>query len=483
MKISEIIYRDEYIFSCVEENVEIEKISTLPSEADEKTLVIIPNSKNISEADFEENMPAAVICDTDANIPGEIPTIRVENPRRALSYAYYRFEEIDLKDIILIGVTGTNGKTTTTTFIKKILEHSGYTVGFIGTGKIEIANECISVSDYSMTTPDPSLLYPTLKKMALSGCNAIVMEVSSHSLALEKVAPLKFDYGIFTNLSREHTDFHKDIEDYFLAKSKLFSQCKKAFFNVDDDYARRAYKECQSRKVSVGAIWYADICGRNIENLGLCGSKFTYHWDNYSCKIRLNVAGIYNVYNSMLASAVCIDIGCKPRDVKEALAEITSLKGRFEIIKDEITVIIDYAHTENAFYNIMKELNSLKGSNRLSVVFGCGGERDKSKRPRMAQIAEEFADKITVTQDNSRKENPKDIICDIIRGFDRKSYYVCEDRAEAIEKAIIEAKRGDIVAVIGKGAEKYNIDKNGYQEFDEEKIINASLEKRKARQK
>ena len=165
------------------------------------------------------------------------------------------------------------------------------------------------------------------------------------------------------------------------------------------------------------------------------------------------------------------------------IAEITSLKGRFEIIKDEITVIIDYAHTENAFYNIMKELNSLKGSNRLSVVFGCGGERDKSKRPRMAQIAEEFADKITVTQDNSRKENPKDIICDIIRGFDRKSYYVCEDRAEAIEKAIIEAKRGDIVAVIGKGAEKYNIDKNGYQEFDEEKIINASLEKRKARRK
>ncbi len=480
MKISEIIYRDEYIFSQVNESTDINKITTSPTDADETTLLIIPNSKNISKAAFEENRPAAVICDAKAIIPDSVPKIIVDNPRLALSYAYYRFEEIDLNNIKLIGVTGTNGKTTTATFIKEILDYSGYKVGFIGTGKIEIGGECISDKNYSMTTPDPSLLYKALKKMLQADCDAIVMEVSSHSLALEKVAPLKFDYGIFTNLSREHTDFHSDIEDYFLTKCRLFTRCKKSFFNVDDKYARRAYSDCQSQKVSVGALWDADVRAKNVENLGFLGSSYIYQWESYSCKIELNVAGIYNVYNSMLASAVCIDMGCRPCDVKAALSKITALPGRFEIINDEITVIIDYAHTDSAFYNIMKELNNLKGSSSLCVVFGCGGERDKSKRPRMAEISENFADRIIVTEDNSRKESPKDIICDIIRGFKNKSFTVCENRVSAIEEAIINANCGDIVAVIGKGAEKYNIDNNGYHDFDEKEIIKSALKKRKA---
>lgn len=480
MKILDIIYRDEFIFSNADESTDIDKIATSFDELDGKTLLIIPNSKNIPKEIPTKEYPAAVICDQEANIPEEIPVIKVENPRLALSKACFRFENTDFSKITLIGVTGTNGKTTTATFIKKILEHSGYKVGFIGTGKIEIGNECITKEDYSMTTPDPTLLYKTIGRMVLEGCSTVVMEISSHSLALEKVAPLKFDYALFTNLSCEHTDFHSDIEDYFLAKFKLFGQCKKAVFNIDDEYGRRAYNECLSPKISVGAVWQGDIQARNIENHGLSGINYIYRYGPHYCKIRLKTAGIYNVYNSMLAAAVCIDMGCKPCEVKRALYEISSLPGRFEIIKDEITVIIDYAHTDFAFYNIMKELNSIKRSSVLSVVFGCGGERDKSKRPKMAKIAEAFADKIIVTQDNSRKEDPKNIISDIIRGFTKKSYIVNENREKAIEDAILSADDGDIVAVIGKGAEKYNIDKDGYHAFDEKKIIYSALKKRKA---
>lgn len=480
MKISEIIYREEYIFSNADEDLDIDKITTSFDDADENTLLIIPNSKNIPEVITSIKYPAAIICDAEAKIPEKIPIIRVENPRLALSNACFRFESIDISKFKLIGVTGTNGKTTTATFIKKILEYSGYKVGFIGTGKIEIGNECITNSDYSMTTPDPTVLYKVLKRMESEKCEAVVMEVSSHSLALSKVTPLKFDYGVFTNLSREHTDFHSDIEDYFLTKIRLFSQCKKAVFNVDDEYGRRAYNECSLAKMSVGVIWNADAEGRNVENQGLDGLSYIYRCDAFSCKIRLKTAGVYNVYNSMLAAAVCIDIGCKPCDVRDALYEIPGIPGRFEIINDEITVIIDYAHTDFAFYNIMKELYSIKRENSLAVVFGCGGERDKAKRPKMAEIAESFADKIIVTQDNSRNEDPKDIISDIIRGFKKKSYTVNENREKAIEYAILSAKKGDIIAIIGKGAEKYNIDKDGYHDFDEKAIINSALKKRKA---
>ena len=189
--------------------------------------------------------------------------------------------------------------------------------------------------------------------------------------------------------------------------------------------------------------------------------------------------GDYNVYNSMLASCVCIDIGNKPCEVKKALESVNFIPGRFEITNDSITVVIDYAHTHVAFYNIMKELNQIKGNGRLCVVFGCGGERDRGKRPKMAEISEKYADKIIITTDNSRNENPKEIISDIIKGFQSKSYEVDEDRERAITTAILNARDGDVVAVIGKGAEGYNIDNDGYHDFDEKKIIKNALLKRK----
>ncbi len=481
MKISDIIYREEYILSEVSDELDFVKITTDTGEVREGDLLIIPNSKRMPKISDPAFSPLAVICDESAVLPENIPRILVKNPRLATANAYCRFENFSPEKMKIIGVTGTNGKTTTATLIKNILSGVGYKVGFIGTGKIEVGDKNITAENYSMTTPDPPLLYRSLKEMQELGCDAVVMEVSSHSLALDKVAPIKFDYAVFTNLSPEHTDFHGDIENYFAAKLRLFEKSKCSIFNVDDEYGKRAYSLCGGKKISAGILWRGDVWASNVENYGFDGISYSYHTDRFSFKMRLPIPGIYNAYNSILASATCIEMGCRPCDVKRILSYAHPIEGRYEIINDKISVIIDYAHTSAAFKSILGELYSIKGKRRLTVVFGCGGDRDKAKRPEMARIAEEYADRIILTADNSRSESTKDIISDIIRGFQRGNYEIKERRGEAITSAILDANEGDIIAVIGKGPEKYNIDKDGYHPFDEREIIRSALKLRAER--
>ena len=480
MKISDIIFKEEYILSLAGEDLEFSAIVTDPSDAKKDNLLIIPNSEKIGGKLELTDIPVAVICDTKCVLPDNIPVIRVENPRLAMAKAYFRFEGISADSLKIIGITGTNGKSSTAMLIKEILSGCGHKVGFIGTGKIEIDGKTISDKHYSMTTPDPAILYRSIKQIQDEGCDTLVMEVSSHALALDKVAPLCFDYAVFTNFSSEHIDFHGSNEDYFLAKLRLFEKCKCGVFNIDDEKARRAYSLCKTRRLSVGIIWRGDVWASNIENRGFDGISYLYHGGSFSFKMNLRLAGIYNAYNSMLAATICIDMGCKPCDVKRILSEISSIPGRFEIINDRISVIIDYAHTDSACESIMKDLSSIKGDRRLTVVFGCGGNRDKSKRPRMAAIAEKYANRIILTSDNSRSESVKDIISDIIRGFKCGNYEVIENRHDAIRAALLCADDGDLVAIIGKGPEKYNIDINGYSDFDEKKIVMSALEERRA---
>lgn len=479
MKLSELLYENEYILSEIAPDTEIARLTTLLEEADDHTILIIPNSKRLDLPEHLNKAPAAVVCDTNAILPDNFPAIRVVNPRLTMANLYYRFEQINLSNIKTIGITGTNGKTSTAFFTKSILAHAGYKVGFIGTGKIEINGIAIEQKYYSMTTPDPPLLYKYIKMMQQNGCDVIVMEVSSHSLALDKVAPIRFDYGIFTNLSPEHLDFHKSENEYFLAKRRLIEKCDKAIINADDAYGKRLYDEFSHKSISAGILHHGDVWTEAIDNKGLDGLSYMYNFNNLSYEIALSTPGIYNVYNSMLASCVCNDIGIKPCDVKDALSGIPSLPGRFEIIRDDVTVVIDYAHTHVAFYNIMKELSQLKGQDRLCVIFGCGGQRDKGKRPKMAEIAEKYADRIIVTTDNSRNEDPGDIISDIIKGFHTKNYEIDEDRSRAIKRAILTSKKNDVIAVIGKGCESYNIDRNGYSDFNEKEIIKSALEERR----
>lgn len=479
MKISDILKGVEYEAHGICEDEEVINISTSPNECDKRTLLIITNSEKPHPEKELLRSFLAVVCDGSKALPEGVPYVKVKNSRAAAAYAYSNYYEIDYSKMKIVGITGTNGKTSTAYFLSEILNKEGYNTGFIGTGRIRIGEVSLSDDNYSMTTPDPSLLYKMLKRMELSGCTHVVMEVSSHSIALHKIDPIPFEVGIMTNLSPEHLDFHSDMEDYYKTKVSFLEKCRTALYNIDDGYCRRAFKERKGRRLSAGALFRGDSYATAINDLGLRGCEYLFRGEDFVIRIRLSVAGIYNVYNSMLAIACAIHLGIAPCRVKRGIEEIDSIEGRFEIIKDEVTVIIDYAHTDRAMEGLLGCLGRMKGRGELIAVFGAGGERDRSKRPRMAAAAERNADRIILTSDNPRREDPLLIIKDIEKGFEKRNYSVIPDRKEAITYAILNARRGDTVAIIGKGAERYNLDKDGYHPFDERDIINKALKERK----
>ena len=482
MKISDIISPSEYLYSSVDLEKEFSDITTSIDDVTESSLLIIPNSSKIAKDKKLKQKPIAIICD-DHEIFTDNEKIIVENTRRTLAYSLRRYYNIDFTKFKTIGITGTNGKTSTATMIKKILTECGHKVGFISTGLIEIGGIPITAKYYSMTTPDPEMLYETLKKMERQGCTAVIMEVSSHALALEKVSAIPFDYGIFTNFEDDHLDFHGNKERYFEAKLKLFSICKTAIFNIDDPYIRRALGLTRTeRTINVGVLWRGDIYATDIESHGISGTSYMYHGKNFIFKMNLKLAGSYNVYNSLLASALSIDMECKPCEVKKAIENIDTINGRYEIINDGVTVVIDYAHTASSFESILKEVKSLSKNNELWVVFGCGGQRDTEKRPKMAKIAEKYTKNIIITSDNPRGESIENIFRDIKSGFS-EDHQIIENRKEAIKKAILSAEANGIIAIIGKGCEPYFIDEDGYHDYSERCAINEALNERRLREK
>ena len=426
-------------------------------------------------------MPRAIICDGDlAPENTDIPIIKVADARRILPYLYLRFYGVSLNKMRFIGVTGTNGKSTTATLISKMLREAGQKVGFMGTGIISIDGEDINGTDYSMTTPDPELLYSTLARFEAAGCDTVVMEISSHALHFGKVAPISFDIALFTNLSSEHMDLHGNIEEYYKTKLKLFNQTKLGIFNFDDYYSRKAYSEVRFDKASVGVVRKGDAIATDVRLNGLDGIKFIYRYGDRLLNVKSALAGAYNVYNAIMALTAAIAYGVPPCIAKRALGKVTRIDGRLETVSEKPRVIIDYAHTVEALTNVLKTIISVKkAEQKLILVFGCGGERDREKRPQMATVAEKYADLSIVTTDNSRGESVVDILEDILSGFkNTKSRKVITSRAAAIQNAILSAADQDIIAVIGKGHERYNIDKSGYHAFDERKIIREALNKR-----
>ena len=415
---------------------------------------------------------ALVVSHTREVKNASLPIIRVGNVREALSYALSNAYEIDYNKVNIIGVTGTNGKTTTASLIYNILRDSGYIAGFIGTGKIEIDGLIVTDDFYSMTTPDPTLLYPTIKDMIVRNCQYIIMEVSSHSIALGKIAPIKFKYSIFTNLDDDHLDFHKDKNEYFKTKLKLFSISEKGLFNLDDEYSSKAYLLASCQKSSFGIINIADAYATEIKLDGLLGCSFFYRADNLIFKAQSRLIGAFNVYNILAALKCVIDLGIKPCIAKRALSISDDIDGRMNVIDGRTRAIIDYAHTPNAFKNCLKTIKqNIKSKQRLIVIFGCGGNRDTAKRPIFGKVAEEYADMIIITEDNSRNENFFDIANEISSGIKRKPYTIIENRKEAIYFAMKNANDGDVVAIIGKGHEKYIILNGDYIPFNERKII------------
>ncbi len=486
MYIKDILFQGEYNTASDVKALEFKKITFRPEDMDAECIYFyIKGRKREAETVKKlllEKMPVCVVCEEDfSDLFSGIAVLTCKNVRELLAFAYARFYGIDMKRLKFAGVTGTNGKTTVATMICEILAEEGKKVGFIGTGKIISDTRTLTPFDYSMTTPDPDLLYSSIKRMEDDGCEYIVMEVSSHSLAYDKVAPIYFDVAVFTNLSHEHMDFHGDTEEYYQTKMKLFEKAKLGIFNIDDEYARRGFSECECEKKSVGVLWDADVMAKEPHSLGFSGSSYLYRAKDFIFRMNLPLVGAYNIYNSLCAISAAHALGARPCIAKRALKKMKSPEGRFEIINDDVMVIIDYAHTPEALENVLKTINSCKNAGqKLFCVFGCGGDRDKDKRPLMGEVAEKNSDFVVVTEDNSRGEVREKIITDILSGISDKSRSAAiPSREDAIECAVLDAPVGAVIAVLGKGAERYNIDKDGVHPFDEREIIKNALLKRK----
>ena len=411
-------------------------------------------------------------------IPENITLILVQNTRFALAISACNFYKNPSKKMKLIGVTGTKGKTTTTYMIRDILQKQGIKVGLIGTVASYVNDK--KIANNENTTPESLKLQEIFSKMLEEKCEAVVMEVSSQSLKLDRVAGCDFDIGIFTNFSEDHISAkeHPDMEDYFNSKVKLFKMCKKGFVNVDDVYASMVPKlvpECQFS--TFGIDNYCNLLAKDITVTNQY-VDFKVKLGDKNERVKVSIPGRFSVYNSLAAIAVATQFGCSSENIKEALINIR-VPGRSELIDNKLglTIMIDYAHTPESLEKILSSVK-IYTKGRVISVFGCGGDRDKNKRPIMGEVSGRVADYSIITSDNPRTEDPESIVKDIEKGIKKtKGKYECiVDRKEAIKKAIKMANKRDIIILAGKGHEQYQeINKKRYP-FDENEIVNEIID-------
>lgn len=374
----------------------------------------------------------------------------------------------------LLGVTGTNGKTSVTYMMKKILEKAGYKVGLIGTIQNMIGDEIIAAHN---TTPNAYELNSLFALMKAKGCTYVIMEVSSHALDQSRVYRLNFEAAMFTNLTQDHLDYHITMDNYLAAKKKLFYMCKTAVINSDDPYAQRLCEglDCKITTYSLGDdSTYSAKCVKYRP----ASVEYEFVSDSEIGHIKVNTGGKFTAYNSLCAAACAVEIGIPLATVAEALKELHGVKGRAEVVPTgrDFTVIIDYAHTPDGLKNILSTFRECE-KNRLIAVFGCGGDRDKTKRPIMGNIAAHYSDYAIVTSDNPRTEEPSAIIEDILEGMKGAviPVKVIENRIEAIKFAVSIAKKDDIIVLAGKGHETYQILKTGTIHLDEREVVAEAL--------
>lgn len=431
---------------------------------------------------------AAVV--TQAPIDGlNVPTIRVADARRALSRLGSAFYNHPSRDVTLIGITGTKGKTTTTYLVQSILKTAMGKAFRFGTVEHDLGG---TVKPAKNTTPESLDLMSFLDEAKKSGCRAGVMEVSSHALKNWRVEDLTFAVAGFSNLSMEHTEFHPTMEDYFQAKRRLFANLlpkgKTSVVNIDTDYGARLAEEIRGSGAPVltvsldkpGADFHArnlDITGRQSRFTLVAGEK------TFSCEIQL--PGHFNAGNALMAGALCAAVGIGWDDILAGLAAVKRVPGRFETIPNtrDLTVIVDYAHSPASLENVLKAVRPLT-KKRVITVFGCGGNRSPDKRPVMGRISAELSDVTIVTSDNPRKEKPEEIISQILGGIDRASsrsgreVHVEADRRKAIDLAVSMATPGDIVLIAGKGHETGQTFADRVIPFDDREVARECLERR-----
>ena len=419
-----------------------------------------------------------LIVQEDVSVQEDITIIKVRDTRKALAIMSSNYFGNPKDKLKIIGITGTNGKTTSAFIIKSILEKAGFMTGLIGTIANYIGNKKV---DAVRTTPESYELHELFKNMVDAGVEYCVMEVSSHSLELDRVYGVQFEEGIFTNLTRDHLDFHKTFENYYNAKFKLFERSNHSIINLDDPYGANIVKDIEERGVKTKVSTFSiekesDFKAFEIKSHSN-GSEFKVNLEGIE-EFSINIPGEYNIYNSLGCIICAYNLNIPMDKIKEGLSDVV-IPGRCELVAKEknlpYSIIIDYAHTPDGLENILSTVKAFT-KNRMISVFGCGGDRDKVKRPQMGKIGCELSDIAIITSDNPRSEEPMDIINDIVKPLNYDNFVIEVNRKEAIRKAMNMALEGDVIVIAGKGHETYQILKDETIHFDEREVVYDILE-------
>ena len=419
----------------------------------------------------------AVAVVTAVEPAGDVPYVLVESDRMALARLGINFFGNPAGKMKLIGVTGTNGKTTSTLLLKHVIEKTrGAKVGLIGTMDNMIGDQAIPAQ---RTTPESFDLQALFAQMYDAGCTYVIMEVSSHAIALDRVGGVQFAVGAFTNLTEDHLDFHKTMENYCDTKAELFARSEKCVANCDDSWFKRISARASGSMLTTSVKDCGDLCAENME-LHADGISFTAVKDGEQVKVSLPIPGKFTVYNTLTVLGCALQLGISLQEAAEALKTAKGVKGRVEVVPVAdlpFTVLIDYAHTPDGLENV---LSSVRGycKGRLIAVFGCGGDRDPIKRPIMGKIGTDLADIAIITSDNPRTEDPNVIIADIMKGVDseKNNFEVIENRPSAIRHAMDIAQKHDIIVLAGKGHETYQEIHGVKHHLDEREVVAAHVE-------
>ncbi len=409
------------------------------------------------------------------SVPDNVCVLEVDDPKHFLHCIGQRFYRNPSEKIKSVGVTGTNGKTTITYLIESIIHAGAKRCGVIGTINYRIGSQIIPSKN---TTPGFLDNQRYLAQLAGLGIDYCVMEASSHALDQGRLAGINFSSAIFTNLTQDHLDYHKDMSSYFKAKSLLFKNLLASavsVINADDPYGMLLLPVCQSRILTYAVDAPADVRAENI-TYHLSGSQCDIVFPKAKIKIHTCFIGKYNIYNILAAFAWGLSQDMGPEIIRQGIENLHYVPGRLEKVENDkgIFIFIDYAHTEDGLINVLKALRAVT-ANKIILVFGCGGDRDRTKRPKMAKAACNLADYSIVTSDNPRREDPQAIIDEVITGFTKKNYETCVDRKEAISRALKLAQQGQIVLIAGKGHEDYQVFKDRTIAFNEREIVKGFL--------
>jgi UDP-N-acetylmuramoyl-L-alanyl-D-glutamate--2,6-diaminopimelate ligase len=486
MKLQSLLSYLRLISEVSQENPEITSIEHDNRNVKEGSLFICIKGYTVDGHDYAaaavENGASAVVAERPLDL--DVPVIVVRDTQRAMSVLADAFYNHPTQKLKLIGITGTNGKTTTSHLVDKIFRDAKHVTGLIGTMYTKIDE---TIYETKNTTPDSVTLQKAFHEMVERRVDTAIMEVSSHALELGRVHGCDYDIAVFTNLTQDHLDFHGNMENYKHAKSLFFSQLGNAYLenrpkfavlNADDAATEDFIKWTAAHVLTYGIDTEAHLMAKDI-HITANGTEFTFVTPQVSRKITLKLAGKFNIYNVLAAIGTALCAGLPLESIISSIETVEGVSGRFELVNagQDFSVIVDYAHTPDSLENVLKTIGEF-AKNKVFAIVGCGGDRDKTKRPIMAKIATELASDPIFTSDNPRTENPKQILKDMETGVIGKSYKVIEDRKEAINYAVSQAKQGDVVLIAGKGHETYQIIGAEVHDFDDRAVAREAIKTR-----